>query len=379
MAQLNKNTCRPLQVLQAISREYPGLWKNIDATRARHQKGSRAWPDSCFIPTSQIRNLINRLFISHTNKNREQKILIETARISALAAWRSTQSIYRFDADVYEALLSTPMDSGFPLEALHHLPDWCVYIETPFLLFMGEIVYGAWIHIDFDSTTEMNYLCILIDAEVQITIRVQLTHEPIEEQLKKIAAKYLAQREMYIFSKSKLLIASVSLLSTLISLALYICTQASEVDGGAERLANPPPPRRRGGEFRTLAPNRVTTWEVGVRMGAALRLARQHSATSEGGSEEGLRNSPRGHVRRAHWHKALTGPRKNKDGTVVPTSQRKLKVRWQQPLAINVKDLGALPATVRAVGPRAALPKRLGALACLPALPALHSTVPLRA
>jgi len=75
----------------------------------------------------------------------------------------------------------------------------------------------------------------------------------------------------------------------------------------------------------------------------------------------------------------VTGPRKLENGTFVPTSQRKLKVRWQQPLAINVKDLGALPATVRAVGPRAALLKRLGALACQPALPALHATDPLRA
>jgi hypothetical protein len=271
------------------------------------------------------------------------------------------------------------MDSGFPLEALHHLPDWCVYIETPGLLFMGEKVHGAWIHVDWDASSEMFYLCILTDAEVQITISVQLTHESIEEQLKKIAAKYFSQREIYIFSKSKLLIDSVSLLSTLISLALFLCTQAAEVGGSSERPANPAPRRRQGAEFRTLAPNRVTTWEVGVRMGAALREARQRAAASEGIGEEGFRNSPRGHIRRAHWHNVVSGPRKTQDGAVLPTSQRKVKVRWQQPLAINVKDLGALPATVRAVGPRAALPKRLGALACQPALPALHSTDPLRA
>ena len=379
MAQLNQNTCRPLQVLQAISREYPGLWKNIDAARARHDKGLKVWSDSCFIPVSLIRNLINRFFICHTNRNRELKLTSEAARISALAAWRRTQGIYRFDADVYEAVRNTPEDGGFPLEALVHLPEWCVYIETPGLLFMGEKVHGAWMHIDWDANCEMNYLYFLIDTTKQVTASVQLTHEPIEEQVKNIATKYVAPGEMDIFLKSELFTASVSLLSTLISLALFLCTQAAEVGGSAERPANPSPPRRRGGEFRTLAPNRVTTWEVGVRMGAALRQARQHSATSEGGGEEKLRNSPRGHIRRAHWHKAVSGPRKLEDGTVVPTSQRKLKVRWQQPLAINVKDPGALPATVRAVGPKAALPKRLGALACLPALPAFHSTDPLRA
>jgi len=379
MAQLNKNTCRPLQVLQAISREYPGLWKNVDATRARHRKGLKAWPDSCFIPMSFIRNLINHYFICHTNKNRERKITAKTAVVCALAAWRGTQGIYRFDADVYEAVVNTPVDSGFPLDALLHLPEWCVYIETPGLLFLGEKVHGAWIHIDWNVSCEMNYLCFLIDTTSLVTVSVQLTNEPIEKQLNNIAAKDIAQGEACIFPNPAVLNASVSLLSTLISLALFICTQAAEVDGGSERLANPAPRRRQGGEFRTLAPNQVTTWEVGVRMGAALRRARQLSVASEEGGEKGLRNSPRGHIRSGHWHKAVTGPRKNKDGTVVPTSQRKLKVRWQQPLAINIKDLGALPATVRPVGPRAALPKRLGALACLPVLPALHSTDPLRA
>lgn len=65
-----------------------------------------------------------------------------------MAAWRSTQGIYRFDADVYEAVVNTPVDSGFPLDALLHLPEWCVYIETPGLLFLGEKVHGAWIHVD---------------------------------------------------------------------------------------------------------------------------------------------------------------------------------------------------------------------------------------
>ena len=379
MAQLNKNTCRPLQVLQAISREYPGLWKNIDATRARNEKGLKGWPDSCFIPTSLIKNKINRFFISHTNRNREKIMTFESARISALASWRGTQGIYRFDADVYEAVVNTPVDDGFPLETLVYLPEWCVYIETPGLLFMGEKVHGAWIHIDWDDSCEMHYLCFLIDMTKLVTARVKLTHEPIEEQLKNIAAKYVAQGEVDIFSIPGILTASVSFLSTLISLALFLCTQVDEVGSGTERPTKPTPKRHQGGEFSMLAPNRVTTWEVGVRMGAALRQAPQLSEVSERGGEKELRNSPRGHTRSGHWHKAVTGPRKNKDGTVVPTSQRKLKVRWQQPLAINVKDLGALPATVRAVGPRAALPKRLGALACLPALPALHATVPLRA
>ena len=100
-------------------------------------------------------------------------------------------------------------------------------------------------------------------------------------------------------------------------------------------------------------------------MGAALRQARQRTAASEGG-EDGSLNAPRGHIRRAHWHNAVTGPRKLEDGTVLSTSQRKLKVRWQPPLAINLNDVSELPATIRTVGSgkRATLHERPQVFAC---------------
>ena len=369
MTQLNQNTCFPLQALQEISRKYPGLWKNIDSTRIRNTKGSKVWPDSCFMPLSFIRSLMNRFFICHTHQNRERKIMNESARVCALAAWRSTQGIYRFDADVYEAVRSMPMDSVFPWEALTHLPEWCIYIETPGLTFMGEKVHGAWIHIDADATSQPGNLCILIDAKYYIPIVLQLTPEPMEKRIKKLIGKF---RLVDVYGADPLLeslTGMTSLVNTLIALALFICTQAAEVGGDAERPPSPAPQRRQAGALRPLAPSRVTTWNVGVRMGAALRQARQRTAASEGRGEEGPRNAPRGHIRRAHWHDTVSGPRKSPDGTVLSTAQPQRKMRWQSPLAINVKDVGTLPATIRPVGSglRAALPERPGAFACRPA------------
>ena len=46
----------------------------------------------------------------------------------------------------------------------------------------------------------------------------------------------------------------------------------------------------------------------------------------------------------------LSEPGKLDDGMVLPTSERKLNVRWQPPLAINLKELaGEVPATIGAV------------------------------
>ena len=49
----------------------------------------------------------------------------------ALAAWRVTQGIYRFDPTTFDALWETPVTGDIPTEVLFHLPEWCVYIPTP--------------------------------------------------------------------------------------------------------------------------------------------------------------------------------------------------------------------------------------------------------
>lgn len=67
-----------------------------------------------------------------------------------------------------------------------------------------------------------------------------------------------------------------------------------------------------------------------------------------GEGEGGRRNASRGHIQRIVG--ALSGPRKLDDGSVLPTSERKLNMRWQPPRDINLKELaGELLATIRMV------------------------------
>lgn len=76
------------------------------------------------------------------------------------------------------------------------------------------------------------------------------------------------------------------------------------------------------------------TWDVGLRIGAALRRA--HDAESSEGAGSGTHARPRAHIRRAHWHTFWTGPR---DG------DRVARVKWLPPIPVNVGD-SDLPATV---------------------------------
>jgi len=364
MTQLNQNTRRPRQALEDISRKYPGLWKKIDAARALRAKKLKPWPEVCFIPASIINDIFYQNDLLYCVPTAENDTSFEIARLSALAAWRVTQGIYRFDDDIYEAVRNTPIEGDFPWKVLCHIPEWCIYIETPNFSFMNEKIYGVWMHIDWQNDSEFGTLCMVFDSNLPFPLLLHLNEKPIHEQYAHILKASLTKNSVDKQKSADFYVAMVGFLTSVVSLGIFICTQAAEVGSGVVRPAKPMPQRIKRGEFRLFPPSRAATWEVGVRMGAALRQARQRTAASEGG-EDGSQNAPRAHIRRAHWHKAVTGPRKLEDGTVVPTSQRKLKVRWQPPLAINVKDLGALPATVRAVGSRAGtvLPKSPGALA----------------
>ena len=86
------------------------------------------------------------------------------------------------------------------------------------------------------------------------------------------------------------------------------------------------------------------TWDVGVRLGAALRRA-YHDREVGGDAHAG----PRGHIRRAHWHMILSGARLTADGAPIAPEKRRRDLRWLPPIAVNLESVDDLPATVRRV------------------------------
>ncbi len=81
--------------------------------------------------------------------------------------------------------------------------------------------------------------------------------------------------------------------------------------------------------------------------GAALRRAYAQAETGSPAAP-GHSTGIRGHVRRAHWHTILSGPR-IADGAAIAPEQRKRDLRWMPPIAVALDDLDTLPATVRRV------------------------------
>ena len=128
------------------------------------------------------------------------------------------------------------------------------------------------------------------------------------------------------------------------SLLLYLCSASGDISGHGVP-SNPVPIKTRRGGFKLFPADGPKTWDVGVRMGAALRVAYELAQTQV----EAMGASPRGHVRRAHWHGFRSGPRLREDGSEIPVEQRKFDLRWLPPIAVNLPDISELPSTIKRV------------------------------
>ena len=116
---------RPGKILSTFGRLYPDAWKQVDEFRAsRKELGD--WPDWCFLPLAGTYAIVSKgKTVQSPNQAHHIGIL------GALAAWRVTQGIYRFDLTTFDALWKTPVTGDIPTEVLFHLPEWCVYIPDP--------------------------------------------------------------------------------------------------------------------------------------------------------------------------------------------------------------------------------------------------------
>lgn len=272
-----------------------------------------------------------------------------------LATWRVTQGIYRIDPDVAEAVWNTPIEGQLPVELLFHLPEWCVYIETPGRsLSTGKRLEGFFAHLNTGSGDADSELHLLLDdpAGVLHSIAVPLSVSTLEEACR-IASIDRANYEQKICWSSGIATkladeqlvaadppAAAASLSPLISMLLYLCSQSADYrDSAAIRNApgRPIPVQTRKGP-RLFPPDGPTIWETGYRMGAPLRCAMRQALGQTGAN----RSSPVPHIRRAHWHSFWLGPRAN-------VRERRLALRWLPPIPVALSAPEELVPAIRQV------------------------------
>lgn len=333
---------RAVRALAGVAAEYPGCWQALDRLCADVRSGGVSWPEWCWAPMAA-----SYAVVSGGQDIRGRKAL-DVARMAALAAWRPTQGIYCFDESLLDALWGSSVDGALPTETLLHLPEWCVYVETPGRSVLGGPLAGFWAHLEHDSNDGRIELRLLLDVEpTLIPIPLHLgrgrgtladaSQAAIDEALANAAVRGDVSLAAAIHETA--LPAAMRSVEPLLSVLLYLCTTAEALrtqDGRAPSKPSPKPGRR-GEPPRHYPPASPAVYPTGVRIGAALRAA--PSSTAHGGGQgDGRTVTP--HVRRAHWHAYRVGPR---------TAEQRREVRWLHPILVGARDVEGLPAVVHPV------------------------------
>ena len=329
--------------VRAVLDRYPDAWRQVEQMRGDQGRALPNWPGWCYLPLAGAYAVVSAV----AGEPVPPADCLDISRVGALAAWRVTQGIYEYDATLAEALMGTQVAGDLPVDVLHQLPEWCVYIRTPGpqieLPGGGETqLHGYYAHMEWDANDGHEELRLLLDltsrngSDLLHPIPLHLGRGSILGALE-AAAEYGARQAQVAALLPGAAIGDIAgmaqhmtgIVEPLVSLVLYLCAQSSDVRAAGTGQAHPRRPPRR-------YPEAPVAWSVGHRLGAAMR-AYVPTGEERAGLPAGTHASPRPHWRRAHWHHYLVGPRQTEQTRVL---------RWIPPVPVNVEDDGELPAVV---------------------------------
>lgn len=289
---MSLSTHSPAAHLAGAGKVYPDVWREIDQIRA-----TKNWPDWCFIPIADIAKIIRA---DWRGRKDIHNMAADAARLSSMAAWRVTQGIYQFDPDLYEALITTSVET-LPAEVLTLLPEWGVYIETP----GHEMIGGFFAHCEYDARYKRPELRLLLNTpDSLIPVAIPVVNGMLSDAINTATP---GMGEML-----------GKICEPLVSLVLYICSVSA--DFGHYSAYRPTPVKTKRGP-RIFPPGSPTIIETGKNIGAVLRASRASYNNTPASGGTGRTVLP--HVRRAHWHGYWKGK---------PT---RFEIRWMPPILVK--------------------------------------------
>ena len=154
--------------------------------------------------------------------------------LGALAAWRVTQGIYRFDPTTFDAIWKIAVTGDIPTEVLFHLPEWCVYIPTPDQTWQGATLNGFFAHLEQDINDRRTELRLVLDVtgaagDELIVMPIHLGKGGVTEGVEAMLKEAARQFPVRVQTPEGVIERLSSDISPLVSLALYLCSQAAEI------------------------------------------------------------------------------------------------------------------------------------------------------
>jgi hypothetical protein len=314
----------PTVYVTRMAKQHPGCWREVDELRTRRGRNLPDWPPWCFLPLAGAYAIVSKW------QHLTPAAAAEIGSFGALSAWRVTQGIYEIHPAMRAAIEETPLEGDLPTDVLHALPEWCIYVRTPGMRYLGAEAAGFFAFLEWDVNTGREELRLVADCSPALhslapihlggTIEEGIARAA-EEAGRQIAAHPEMATALRGLPSAEAIAATVR---PMVNLVLYVCARNAEIrdaSGQREKPTRPTPTKTASGP-RLFPAAHPTVWAVGWRTGAALDAAGSSSSEPQGGTHAG----PRAHVRRAHWHSFWTGPR---DGA------RELVLRWLSPVLVG--------------------------------------------
>jgi hypothetical protein len=315
-----------LTFFQHAEATYPNLWRLADEVQQRFRHVGHK--EGCVFTKAEAITVSMRL--------PGEKLVISPIVLGALIAWRPTKGIYRFHPGLYDAVTATDLTGDVPSELLTRLPGYAVYIEAPGLLFFDKKIIGFWAYLSSAAKQNAVELVPLFADGSAHGLSVPLGHHPVSDLARLALAAMFEESNMEYEPTADEWQRLNACLSSMFSLLLYLCSEKPEIDGWT-----PPVPQAKffGGQRRWLQAKSVHAWDVGLRLGAALDLAKQRDAEQDHSTRTGAGVPVRPHIRRAHWHSFWVGKR----------GEQTISLRWLPPIPVNVGENTELPAVIHPV------------------------------
>lgn len=273
------------------------------------------------------------------------KIEQDKILVNALCTWRYTKGIYQFDLEVEEFIYleSKAYDStlSMPSSLLKQIPEWCIYIKISNELVLVDNVpvdgFFAWI--DNPKSNQLDLRVILLCNGKAFPHHMVLGDWSIKEGIKKAFHQVM---ESYGWEYSKvekkeveeILKNEIELMKIVIQYLLIL----NQPDAYSQITQSPKYIHTKQG-YKYVAQDKPIFWEIGIRMGNAIRLSKQQYADAINVKNSSFK---RPHIRKAHWHGYWTGKLNEPEN-------RKFQLQWIPPTFINATIGDELPTTIKKV------------------------------
>lgn len=231
-----------------------------------------------------------------------------------LYGWMQNKQVYQPDKDFLELLLETPL-MAFNYQTLRNMPYKNIYIDISST--SSHEIHGAFVYIsEIAEISVIDIILVKSDNTLQHSYYL-VNHRDDEYHLKEVPKRDISQEIMSIWQ-----------------MFLYLCSENANVEKNQETEKTYHPGKTIKNKF-----SEIRKWDVGIRIGSSIR---QYKKDTERDNKTphtiNHRKSPRPHMRKAHWHKYMTGK-----GRKIPV------IRWIEPTFVLTKNCENMPVTIHPV------------------------------